>query len=192
MLNRLSPMTSFATSLIRASVALGLLAAGLVLTSCDLASASNTAILSANSTSPPTVRHRFEYSQGQLNVVSTVESENHLGDILAQNGFRRSNVVSARVDSVLVTPVSTASLSRAEIYLGTDANGPHIASVQFQPDQPSPVVDHATTSVTGAVKSGDGDTKTFAQFSVEDPSGIPTGGSVVRATVYYRIEVEGV
>lgn len=182
-------MKTPAKTIVRASLLLALLAGGLVLTSCDLASAGNTAILNAGSAIPPTVRHRFEYSQGQLNVVSTVESED-LGDILAQNGFSRSDVVSARVDSVLVTPVSTASLSRAEIYLGTDANGPHIASVQFQPDQPSPVVDDTTTSVTGAVKSGD--TKTFAQFSVEDPSGIPAGGSVVRATVYYRIEVEGV
>ena len=180
-------MKTPAKTIVRASLLLALLAGGLVLTSCDLASAGNTAILNAGSAIPPTVRHRFEYSQGQLNVVSTVESED-LGDILAQNGFSRSDVVSARVDSVLVTPVSTASLSRAEIYLGTDANGPHIASVQFQPDQPSPVIDHTTTSVTGAVKSGD--TKTFAQFSVEDPSGIPAGGSVVRATVYYRIEVE--
>ncbi len=182
-------MTTLAKTIAHASLLLVLLAGGLVLTSCDLASAGNTAILNADSAIPPIMRHRFEYSQGELSVMSTVESED-LGDILAQNGFSRSSVVSARVDSVLVDPVSTVSLSRAEIYLGTDANGPRIASVQFQPDQPSPTVDPTTTTVTGAVKSGD--TKTFAQFSVEDPSDIPSGGGVVRATVYYRIEVEGV
>lgn len=195
MLNRLSPMTSFATSLIRTSVAFGLLAAGLVLTSCDLASAGNTAILSANSTSPPTVRHRFEYTEddvteGQAEVVSSIQSDD-LDAILADNGFSRSDVVSAQVDSVRVERLSTGTLSGADLYLGTDASGPVIARVEFDdPEAETPARDNTSRTVTGAVKSGQ--KRVFAQFDVEDPSDIPSSGGRVRAVVYYRLEVEGV
>ena len=195
MLNRLSPMTSFATSLIRASVALGLLAAGLVLTSCDLASAGNTAILSANSTSPPTVRHRFEYTEddvteGQAEVVSSIQSDD-LDAILADNGFSRSDVVSAQVDSVRVERLSTGTLSGADLYLGTDASGPVIARVEFDdPEAETPARDNTSRTVTGAVKNGQ--KRVFAQFDVEDPSDIPSSGGRVRAVVYYRLELEGV
>ena len=195
MLNRLSPMTSFATSLIRTSVAFGLLAAGLVLTSCDLASAGNTAILSANSTSPPTVRHRFEYTEddvteGQAEVVSSIQSDD-LDAILADNGFSRSDVVSAQVDSVRVERLSTGTLSGADLYLGTDASGPVIARVEFDdPEAETPARDNTSRPVTGAVKNGQ--KRVFAQFDVEDPSDIPSSGGRVRAVVYYRLEVEGV
>jgi hypothetical protein len=189
-------MTSFATSLIRASVALGLLAAGLVLTSCDLASAGNTAILSANSTSPPTVRHRFEYTEddvteeGQAEVVSSIQSDD-LDAILADNGFSRSDVVSAQVDSVRVERLSTGTLSGADLYLGTDASGPVIARVEFDdPEAETPARDNTSRTVTGAVKSGQ--KRVFAQFDVEDPSDIPPSGGMVQAEVYYRLEVEGV
>jgi len=188
-------MTSFATSLIRTSVAFGLLAAGLVLTSCDLASAGNTAILSANSTSPPTVRHRFEYTEddvteGQAEVVSSIQSDD-LDAILADNGFSRSDVVSAQVDSVRVERLSTGTLSGADLYLGTDASGPVIARVEFDdPEAETPARDNTSRTVTGAVKSGQ--KRVFAQFDVEDPSDIPSSGGRVRAVVYYRLEVEGV
>jgi hypothetical protein len=189
-------MTSFATSLIRTSVAFGLLAAGLVLTSCDLASAGNTAILSANSTSPPTVRHRFEYTEddvteeGQAEVVSSIQSDD-LDAILADNGFSRSDVVSAQVDSVRVERLSTGTLSGADLYLGTDASGPVIARVEFDdPEAETPARDNTSRPVTGAVKSGQ--KRVFAQFDVEDPSDIPSSGGRVRAVVYYRLELEGV
>ena len=91
--------------------------------------------------------------------------------------------VSARVDSVEIESVS-GSLSAAEIYLGTDTGGPLIADVQFQTNQ-SVSVDRSRTSVTGAVKVGA--SETFGQFSVDD-----SGSGVVRAVVYYRVEVEGV
>lgn len=42
-------------------VAIGLFA-GLVLTSCDLASAGSTVVLDAGATIPPIVQHRFEYT----------------------------------------------------------------------------------------------------------------------------------
>jgi len=182
-------MTRLEAASVHLSVLFVLLAGGLALTSCDLASAGNTAILNANSAIPPTVQHRFEYTQDQLSAVSMIESED-LGEILSQNGFSRSDVASARVDSVRVEPVSTVSLSAVEIFLGTDPSGPPIANVELQPDQPAPVTDASGASVTGAVKAGE--MQTFAQFSVQDPSSIPAGGGVVRAVVYYRVEVEGV
>lgn len=172
-----------------------LLAGGLVLTSCDLASAGSTVILNAGSPIPPTVQHRFEYTRddvtegGTVDVVSTVESDG-LDAILSENGFRRSDVVSARVDSVLVEPVSAVSLSAAALYLGTDANGPRIADVEFPSGSPSPVLDASLQVVTGAVRAGA--SNVFARFRADDPSNIPSGGGVVRARVYYRVEVEGI
>ncbi|MFB6097815.1 MAG: hypothetical protein ABEK84_01615 [Salinibacter sp.] len=180
-------MTRAVRSMVRASALLLLLVGAAVLASCDLASAGSTVILNADAPIPPIVQHRFKYTEDQLSVVSVIESED-LGEILRQNGFSRSDVVSARVDSVRVTPVSTASLSAAKIYLGTDDSGPLIANVRVPSD--TPVVDRTTTPVTGAVKAGA--SKTFAQFRVDDPSSIPSGGSVVRATVYFRVELEGV
>lgn len=179
-----------------ACLLLGLFVGMGVLSGCDLASAGSTVILNAGSPIPPTVRHRFEYTEddvtdnGQVEVVSTIDSDD-LDAILSENvGATRSDVVSAHVDSVRIEPVSTASLSVAQMYLGTDANGPRIANVEFQADPPAPVVETTPTTVTGAVRSGA--TKIFAQFTVEDPNSIPAGGSVVRAVVYYRLEVEGV
>ena len=189
-------MPAFATPLIRTAVGLGLLAGTLVLTSCDLASASNTAILNAGSTFPPTVRHRFEYTEddatgeGPVKVLSNIQSDD-LDAILADNGFGRSDVVSARVDSVLIERISTNSLSGADLHLGTDASGPLIASVEFDdPEAETPARDSTPRTVTGTVKSGE--ERVSARFDVQDLSSIPAGGGMVRAVVYYRVEVEGV
>lgn len=173
-------------------IAIGLLG-GLVLTSCDLASAGSTIVLNAGDIIPPIVQHRFAYTgdeatdDGQVEVVSTVTSERDLDDVLEDNGYSRDDVVSARVDSVRVDPVSTSSLSAAKIYLGTDVSGPRIASVEFSADQ-GKVVDATQTGVTEAVKAGE--TDAFGEFSLSDPSSLPSGGSVVRATIFYRIKVE--
>lgn len=188
-------MVSFARSVVRASLILALLAMGLVLTSCDLASAGNTAILNANSTVPPTVRHRFEYEQsdategGVVDVVSSVESDD-LDAILSRNGFARGDVASARVDSVRVEPIAAASLTAADLYLGIDDTGPQIAAVDFPSDTPTAAVDRRRRSVTGAVTAGA--SRIFARFQVGNPSNISSGGERVRAIVYYRLEVEGV
>lgn len=180
----------------RISLLLVLLVGGSVLTSCDLASTGDTAILNAESAIPPTVRHRFEYTgddasgNGEVEVVSSITSGSDLDDILSDNEFNRGDVVSARVDSVLVERISTNALSGADLYLGTDAGGPLIASVEFPSGQGNSALDTTTRSVTGAVK--DGERKSFARFRIEDPDNIPAGGGVVRAVVYYRIEVEGI
>jgi len=178
---------------IRASIFCVLLLEGLVLIGCDLSSSAGTVILNANSSVPPIVEYRFGYTQedatseGQVDVGSMIESET-LDEILATNGVTREQVVSVRVDSVRVDPVSTTSLSTVDLHLGTDTSGPRIAQVAFPSEGDDPVVDRSRTTVTGAVKAGA--TRTFGRFRVDDPSGIPPGGSVVRATVYFRIEAE--
>jgi hypothetical protein len=178
---------------IRASIFCVLLVGGLVLTGCDLSSSTGTVILNANSSVPPIVEYRFRYTQedatseGRVDVGSMIESET-LDDILATNGVTREQVVSARVDSVRVDPVSTTSLSAADLHLGTDVSGPRIAQVAFSSEGGDPVFDRSPTTVTGAVKAGE--SRAFGRFQVDDPSRIPSGGSVVRATVYFRIEAE--
>jgi hypothetical protein len=170
---------------------LGLL---LVLSGCDLSSANSTALLSANSAVPPTVQHRFEYTRaevaedGTLRVASTVEGRT-LDAILADNGFSRSDVVSARVDSVAVVPI-TAPPAEGRLFLGSDAGGPRIARATFPDGSTEPVVDRSTTPVTAAVR--DGASLVFGRFRVDVPADVPEGGGVVRAVVYYRLEVEGV
>lgn len=186
-------MSDFSRGAVRASLFVVLLTGGLVLTSCDLSSTGGTIILNANSSVPPTVQYRFRYTQGdateggQVGVIAMIESDD-LDGILTANGVNRDQVVSARVDSVLVDPVSTTSLSAGNVHLGTDADGPQIASVTFPSGGEAPVLDASRTSVTSAVKAGT--SKTFGRFSVDDPSSIPAGGSAVRATVYFRIEAE--
>ncbi|PSQ80848.1 MAG: hypothetical protein BRD41_04215 [Bacteroidetes bacterium QS_1_63_11] len=187
-------MSDLLRGAIRVSFLVVLFVGGLVLTGCDLSSAGNTIIVDANSSVPPTIQYRFQYTQddategGQVEDVATIESDD-LDDVLAPNGVvSRDQVVSAQVDSVQVDPVSTTSLSSADIHLGTDADGPQIASVSFPSGGEEAVVDAGRTPVTGAVKAGA--SKTFGRFRMEDPSRIPDGGSVVRATVYFQIEAE--
>jgi hypothetical protein len=160
-----------------------------VWTSCDLASAGNTAILNANSSFPPTVEHRFEYTEGDVvegdvAVESEVESSD-LDAILSRNGFGRSDVVDARIDSVRIRQVSGPSLRDAELFLGASTSGPRVAQVEFPADGTLSVVDDTPRSVTQAVRDGTG--MLYGRFGLETP-----GAGVVRARVYYRLEVEGV
>jgi hypothetical protein len=181
--------------LLRSSLLVVLLVGSIVWTGCDLASTGNTAILNAESAVPPTVRHRFEYTaddavgEGQVAVSSTVQSEG-LDAILSQNGFSRRDVVSAQVDSVRVDRLSAPALRETELFLGADAEGPLVGRVAFQSNGPSSVVDDTRRTVTGAVRNGA--ETLFGRFRVENPSTIPDGGGMVRAVVYYRVEVEGV
>lgn len=175
----------------RAAMLVGLLVAPLVLTSCDLASTGGTVILNANLPNPPTIDYRFKYSQsdatdaGQVNISGMVEDD--LYAILEDNGVNRRQVVSARVDSVKVKAVDAPALTGAKLYLGTDASGPLLGEVQLGPAQER-ARDTETRSVTEAVKDGEEDV--FGRFRVDEPGNIPPGGSVVRATVYYRIKAK--
>ncbi|WP_232798199.1 hypothetical protein [Salinibacter altiplanensis] len=159
----------------------------MVWTSCDLASGDSTAILNANSTFPPTVRHRFEYAEedvveGDVAVESEVQSDD-LDAILSRNGFSRRDVINARVDSVRIERVSAPSLRNVELFLGRD--GPRVASVQFPSEGRSTIVDDTRRTVVRAVQ--DGAEGLDGRFELETP-----GAGVVRARVYYRLEVEGV
>lgn len=169
-----------------------LLVGSMVWTSCDVASASSTAILNANSSIPPTVHHRFAFTEsdgtgqdGEVAVRSELQSDD-LDAILSDNlGARRADVVSARIDSVRVTRVSPESLTDAELFLGQSAEAPPVATVDFQPDGPSTVVDDRQRTVTAAVRNGV--ERLFGRFRMEN-----LRSGAVRARVYYRLEVEGV
>lgn len=175
--------------------ALVLLAGSLVLTSCDLAAAGNTAILNAASSIPPTVEYTFEYTPddvtgGRIEVVS--EGMDDLGSILTRNGFSRSDVVSARVDSVSIERLSAQTfeyLTGADIYLGTSTSGPQIGAGQFSTDQESATLNVPTSTVTSIVKQGR--TNAFASLDPNNPNNVPDVDRV-EATVYFQIEVEGV
>lgn len=189
-------MTVFVRALPRASLAFVVLAGSLVLVSCDLAAAGNTAILNANSAIPPTVEYTFEYTPSdvtggnQVEVVS--EGADDLGDVLTDNGFSRSDVVSARVDSVRIERLSAPTfgyITGAEVYLGTSASGPRIATGTFQTSQASALLSVATGTVTSTVKGGP--TQAFVRLDVEDPDDVP-GVDRVKATVFFQIEVQGV
>lgn len=175
--------------------ALVLLAGSLVLTSCDLAAAGNTAILNAASSVPPTVEYTFEYSPddvtgGRIEVVSIRADD--LDSKLSQNGFSRSDVVSAGVDSVVIERLSAQTfeyLTGAEIYLGTSTSGSQIGAGQFSTDQESATLNVPTSTVTSIVKQGS--THAFASLDPNDPNNVPDPDRV-KAIVYFQIEVEGV
>ncbi|MCS3698987.1 hypothetical protein GGQ20_000279 [Salinibacter ruber] len=181
----------------RGSLLIVLLAASVAWTSCDLASAGNTAISSASFDPPPKVRHRFSYTKeniteaGHVEVVSTITSSYDLDDVLFENlGASRADVVSAQVDSVVIDRISTSTLSGAQLHLGTNADCPIIARVQFNPNEEKKGRDRTSRAVTEAVKSGS--SNVFARFDIEDPNKIPNVGGKVSATVYYRLEVGGI
>ncbi|MCS3938134.1 hypothetical protein GGP84_000734 [Salinibacter ruber] len=186
-------MTVAERTLRRGSLLIVLLAASVAWTSCDLASASNTAILNAGFDIPPTVRHRFEYAEGeiseagQVEMLSTIASARDLDDVLSENlGASRSDVVDARIDSVQIKRINGPSLKSATLFLGTSDGGARVASVEFSSDGASSAVDGTSDErVREAVRNGI--QKLYGRFELES-----AGDGAVRATVYYRLEVEGV
>lgn len=191
-------MTRVLPTIIRASAAIGALAGTVVLAGCDLASTGNlmggnTVILNGASPVAPVVRYRFKCTPsgttggGVVEAVSRFQPEK-LRAVLTENGFRRSDVVSAQVDSVVVWRFTGGTPSGADLFLGSGASAPLIGSVQFDSKSANVLArDETTRSVTGAIRTGE---KTvFAQFDVEDPSSLPAGGGMMEAVVYYRLEV---
>lgn len=186
-------MSDFTRGVIRASVLVVLFTGGLVLTSCDLASGSSTAVLNAGSTVPPVVEYTLDYSaadvtDGRIRVVS--EMQDNLGAVLSENGFRRSDVVSARVDSVSIERLSAPTfgyLTGADIYLGTGPRGPHIGSGEFSPDQESASLSVPRSTVTSLVREGA--TKAFGRLRPDNPENVVDDR--VKVVVYFRLEVEG-
>jgi hypothetical protein len=192
-------MTRLTTAAVHLSVLLVVLAGGLVLTSCDLASTSNTAILNANSPDDPTVEYTFFYeTDGTAAIEVQSDETDNLSSILQENGFRRSDVVSARIDSVELERRSSPTavkrlvfdyLAGATVYLGPDADGLRIAEADFQTTDSSITLPVRTANVTDVVKRGP--SSAFLQLSTADDD-VPDRQDRVAVTVYFRIEVRGV
>ncbi|MFB6249340.1 MAG: hypothetical protein ABEL97_12300 [Salinibacter sp.] len=179
----------------------------LLLVGCDAAGTGDTAILNADSVEPPIVEYRFEYDpsdqvDGQDLVRVKSNGTDNLGEVLRLNGFRRSDVVSARIDSVKFVQVSAKrkagpptpkfvfdNLLSADVFLGPSTDGPKIASGDFDPNDDSDVVPLQVerADVTEIVKEG----ATSASLQL-GTSGDITRTDRVDVTVYYRIEVKGV
>lgn len=175
----------------------------LLLGGCDATGSEETAVLNADSPAPPTVEYTFRYDSdnvtddGQrVDVVS--DNSDNLGSVLTQNGFSRSDIVSARVDSVSLRRLSSASVAETRpkvfdyvtgvaVFLGTDASGTRIAERTPLPTQQQVSLQVATSNVTADLKGG-----SKSAFLRIDASGDVPEEDVVEATVYYRVEVEGV
>jgi hypothetical protein len=180
-------------------------AAGLALlvAGCDATGSEGTAVLNANSPAPPVVEYEFRYTSQdvsdngqQVDVVS--EGSDNLGTVLSRNGFSRSDVVSARVDSVTLRRQSSPTtsgvrpkvfnyLSGATVFLGAGDRGKRIADDQFDTTRQKIALRVATADVTEEVKEGS--TQAFLRLTASDT--VPEA-DVVDVTVYYRIEVGGV
>jgi len=182
-----------------------LVAAGLALlvAGCDATGSEGTAVLNADSPEPPVVEYEFRYTSQdvsndgqQVDVVS--EGSDDLGTILGRNGFSRSDVVSARVDSVTLRRQSSPTtsgvrpkvfnyLSGATVFLGTSDRGRRIADDQFDTTRQKIRLRVATPDVTEEIR--DGSTPAFLRLTASDT--VPDA-DVVDVTVYYQIEVGGV
>ena len=180
---------------------------------CD-SGGSATVVLNANSPEPPIVEYAYRYTSDNLNANDEVEvvsqASDDLTSVLQSNGFQRSDVVSARVDSVTLERISAPTQSAtsrpralpkpkvfqyllgASVYLGENDSGPPIAGGQFQTDQRFVSLPVATQNVTSVVRGGA--TPSFLRLEVETPSNVPEppNEDAVEVKVYYRIEVEGV
>jgi hypothetical protein len=180
----------------------------LVIVGCDAAGGGgDTATLNAGSTVPPTVEYLVRYrSENVSNDGQTVEDSSDTADdlsgVLQRNGFSRSNVVSARVDSVAIESRSPSSspqqtkvfayLRGVTVFLGTDPNTrTEIASGRFATTEDRVTLsgpELSTQNVTQDVKEGP--KKAFLRLDA-------SGGSVpsedaLDLFVYYTITVEGV
>lgn len=168
------------------------------LTGCDSLGSSETVILSANQDIPPTVEYDFRYSSdnvsndGQrVDVVS--ESTDNLDAVLRDNGFGRSDIISARVDSVKMERQSSPAqirkvfdyLSGASVFLGSDASGPQIATRTPLPFEERVKMEVSTSNVTDEIKSGA--KKAFLRLEASDE--VPSEDKI-EVTVFYRIEVQ--
>jgi hypothetical protein len=170
----------------------------LVIAGCDATGAENKVILNANSPEPPTVEYAFDYKTNGANAIE-VQSGNtdDLSSILSTNGFRRTDVVSARIDSVQLERISPKAapvsnvfdyLTGTTLYLGPDANSPRIAEGAIQSTARTVPLPVRTADVTDVVKSGE--TPAFLRLNTD--SNVPDRRDRVTATVYFRIEVQGV
>jgi hypothetical protein len=170
----------------------------LVLAGCDAAGPADTVILSANSPEAPTIEYEFFYEANGPAVIEIQSDEpDNLGSILKENGFRRSDVVSARVDSVELERRSAPAAAKrpvfdylrgAAVHLGSDADGLRIAEAAFQTTDRTVSLPVRTADVTDVVKDG----PTHAFLRLNKAKDAPERQDRVAVTVYFRIEVRGV
>jgi hypothetical protein len=178
----------------------------LVLVGCD-AAGGDTATFTVENTppgeddEPPVADYLFEYDSddqvdGQELVEVVSESSDNLGDALRK--FNRSDIVSARIESVnfiRVSPDSETSsvpkfaldnLRRATVVLGTSDSGVQIADGTFDPNDDADEVPLTVTTsdVTSTVKNGS--TKAFLRLETD---GDITRTDRVRVKVFYEITV---
>ena len=180
----------------------------LALMGCDAAGPADTVILNSNSPIPPTVEYTFEYdTEGRQQIGVRSQNADTLDSILRRNGFGRADVVSARVERVVLERISDPGpsfrgkedpevevfdyLSGATVYLGPDAeSGTRIAEASFETTARtvSLGVDGANEGVTDGVKSG----SQPAFLSLDTGGDVPNRRDRVRIRVHFRIEVQGV
>jgi hypothetical protein len=181
----------------------------LVLVGCDAAGGDTATFTVENTPSddkvePPIADYLFEYDSndqvdGQELVEVVSESSDNLGDAL--RGFNRSDIISARIESVNFIRVSPDSetnsvpkfafdnLLRATVFLGTGDSGVQIADDTFDPSDDADEVSLTVTTsdVTSTVKNGS--TKAFLRLETD---GDITRTDRVRVKVFYEITVSGV
>lgn len=172
-----------------------------VLAGCDATGSSDTVILNESSPTPPTVEYTFEYTPDDVNqggeVVVTSDGSDDLGTVLQDNGFSRSNVVSASVDRVELfgrSPQGSSAkiynyVRRAQIYFPESASSPVAEGEISTPDGPAQVsLDVTNGEVTEAVKEG----AQRALLRMDTQQGGFSELYRAEARVYFRIELEGV
>lgn len=180
----------------------------LALTGCDATGPSDTVILNSNSPIPPTVEYTFEYNtDGRQQIGVRSQSADTLGSILRRNGFGRADVVSARVERVVLERVSDPGpslrtratpeakvfsyLTGATVYLGPDVDGVQIARSAIDTgDDPPMTLPLSVTDgdVTDVVT--DGSRPAFLMLTAKED--VASRQDEVRVSVDFRIEVQGV
>lgn len=172
-----------------------------LLAGCDFLSSEETVILNSDSAEPPTVEYSFSYTSDDVNsegrVEVTSEGNDDLASILRENGFSRDDVVSARIDRVVLigrsSPESTQKIyeyvQSAEIYFPGSASTP-IAEGEIQTAQGPDEVELSVvnSTVTSAVQEG----AQNARLELDTQEGGFTERYRAEAEIYFRIEVEGV
>lgn len=194
---------SFPVRARRLIAVLGVALGSLALAGCD-SGGSETLVL-RDPVNPTEARFEFTYTETQWEngrVLVTSAETDQLSAVLDTYGYRRGDVVSARVESVALERLSTAQssarpepakvfgyLERAEVYLGTTTDAPLVATRQPIPFDPEITLDVGPDrDVTQQVQGGP--TRALLLLEISDPNLIGSGGDRVRVDVRFRIEVQ--
>jgi len=154
---------------------------------------------------PTEASFEFTYTEDQLSngeITVASEEQDGLSQVISAYGFRRSDVVSARVEEVKLERISAPNpsstqlvtkvfnyLSKVDVYLGTSTEAPLIGTRQPIPSDQEVTLDLGPDrDVTNQVKSGP--TKALLRLSISDPDQIGSGGDRVEVEIRFRIEVQ--